>query len=307
MTVAIDTLNSAFSKTKKLFFPIDRAYWLINLFGGRPGNGFSGGNSYSTSSESPDVNFASFITRYGLLLGIAFIAFFVLMLFFTYLNSVFTFMFIEGVLHKSIKIRKSFRANHSLGLNIFFVKLITGMITIAGIAVILSPVIIALLNGTLSSFNYWLFVPMFLGFFIFFLALIIFWFIVYDFVMPVMYLKNYRFARAWHHVIKKIRDRKGEIGLYWLIKVGLSIALNIATIILAIFVAIILLIPFALIGLGIYFLLLMASQTAAIIVTATYAAVVILLIIYAISVIFVPVAAFFRLWSIEMVRKLKAA
>ncbi|MEK6917223.1 MAG: hypothetical protein AABW92_05780 [Nanoarchaeota archaeon] len=115
MGEAINTLEQSFDKTKKLFFPIRKEYWLrmglISLFGGGARHSFSGNNL--SLPENPDFNIVDFISQYGTLIGVLFFFFFFLSLFFTYVGSVFTFMFIEGIVNKNIKIRKSFKQNHN--------------------------------------------------------------------------------------------------------------------------------------------------------------------------------------------------
>ena len=115
MGEAINTLEQSFDKTKKLFFPIRKEYWLrmglISLFGGGARHSFSGNNFSLPKNTEFDI--VDFISQYGTLIGVLVFFFFFVSLFFTYVGSVFTFMFIEGIVKKDIKIRKSFKQNHN--------------------------------------------------------------------------------------------------------------------------------------------------------------------------------------------------
>ncbi|MEK6917224.1 MAG: hypothetical protein AABW92_05785 [Nanoarchaeota archaeon] len=143
--------------------------------------------------------------------------------------------------------------------------------------------------------------------FIFIVLISIFWFLAYDFVVPIMYLKNYKFLTAWDYFIKEALNKKTEIFLYWIVKIGVSILVAIASIILLIpliILLIIIAIPFALLGVGIYFLFTLVNNIVAIAITSLYGFILLLLGIYILSVVFVPVSVFFRMWSIEMTKKM---
>ena len=196
MAYAVDIINESFKKTKELFFPIRTKYWLrmgfISLFGNRSGGG-SAGNSFRSSSSDNNlfkglsfkeavqkINSESlnFLSQYGVLVAIGFFLLYFVALIFTYINSVFTFMFIDGLLKKDIRIRKSFKENNSKGISLFFLRFIVGLICLAVFIVITLPLSVAFFTNTLSSFNLWWLLFMIPAFILYLFVLGIFWFLV---------------------------------------------------------------------------------------------------------------------------------
>ena len=325
MAYAIDILNDTFNKTKEQFFPIKVKYWLrmgfISMFGGRRTSSSSGGNSgYNSSGKDfPGMNFSEIVTKvnteglnyfsqYGLITGIGIFVLYLISLFFTYINSVFMFMFMEGLFNKDIRIKKSFKDNNKLGVSLFSFRFILGIISLIVTLLIFSPLLQAFVSNTLVNFNYWLLIPMFITWILFLIVIGILMFLVYDFVVPIMYLKKFAFSPAWKHFLQIASKKKLEIFLYWLIKIGLSLASVIVSFLIVIpllFVILLLAIPFVLLGLGIYFLFnFIAGELGAIISVSVFGVMCFFLFIYLFSVVFVPIPAFFRMYSIEMVKKL---
>jgi hypothetical protein len=246
-----------------------------------------------------------FISQYGNFIGIAFILIYALCLLFAYLNSIFTFVFIEGIVKKELQIKKSFSDNKNLGTSLFFLRFIVGLITMGGLVIIFYPVISAFFNNTLADFNLWSLLPIGVELIVFLFILMIFMFLVYDFVIPIMYLKKFTFGSAWNYFIKLLSKNKLQILIYWFMKLVLSIGAGILSIMIAIPLLIIL-IPLIIIGVLIYLgSYAVVGLIPAIIITGICGFVVLVLFIYVSAVVFVPLPAFFRLYSIEMVKKLE--
>lgn len=321
MVYAADILSESFEKTKNLFFPIRPGYWIrmgfISLFGSSFGGGSGGNSGYNSSGRDlpSGLNFTEaisqfntgaldFLSKYGTIVAIVFIMFYAISIFFTYINSVFRFMFIEGIVKKDVRIIKSFKDNKSNGLSLFFLRFIFGLISLAIFLLVFSPMIIAFFSNTLVTFNFWLLIPMFLLLLLFALIVGIFWFLVYDFVVPIMYLKQLAFSPAWHYFIKIARNNKLEIFLYWLIRIGLAIASAVISLIVILPMLLVLGI-LVLIGVLIYFTMnALFGATAALIITVILGSFLFIFWIFAMVVVFVPIPAFFRMYSIEIVKKL---
>jgi len=321
MVYAADILSGSFEKTKNLFFPIRPGYWIrmgfISIFGSNFGGGGSSNSRYNSSSgDFPsamnitetisqfNTQALDFFSKYGTIVAIVLMVFYLISLFFTYISSVFKFMFIEGLVKKDIRIIESFKVNKSKGLSLFFYRLIFGLITLALFSLIFLPILLAFFSNELVNFNLWLLIPMFLLILLFSLIVGIFWFLVYDFVVPIMYLKKQAFSRSWHHFIKIARKNKLEIFLYLLIKIGFSIA--------SAFISLLLMLPMLLI-LGILVLIVvliyfstnaLLGATVALILTIILGSFLFIFWIFLLVVVFVPIPAFFRMYSIEMVKKL---
>jgi len=323
MAYATDILGKCVDETKKLFFPVRIKYWLrmgfISLFSGRSGGG-RGGNGYNSSnSGGPNEDFSaffnnlkteatSFFTQYGVFIGVGIFFLWLISLFFVYLNSVFTFVFIDGIVKKDITIKKGWKDNKKQGVSLFALRFVLGLVVLLLFLLIASPVLFYLFTGNISNFNFWLLIPMILLFILLILVLAIFWFLVYDFVVPIMYFKKKSFFSAWNYFKKIAKKKKLEIFIYWLMKIALSIGIGIISIFLFIPLFIILLIiaiPFVLIGVGLYLLINLLGQAAAILTVIPYGIIVVFLFIYLISVVYVPFKAFMTKYSLEMVKKLE--
>jgi len=323
MTLAIEILSAAFNKTKELYFPIRTGYWmrmgLISLFGSVGRGGGIGNPGYSPrkklSSISDFSEFLSklntealnFLSKYGVFIGIGFFVLSLISLFFTYINSVFMFMFIEGIEKKDIKLIKSFGKNHKLALSLFSLRVIIGILIFLIILLIFSPLLLAFFSHDLSTFNYWLLIPMIILCFSVILVMSLFWFLVYDFAVPIMYLKNMTFWQAWRHFIRIASSKKLEIVLYWIIKLALSTALSLLYILLMVpisFLILFLIITLWLIGDMIFTPAGFFSNEMVLGITILCALIIILIFVYAMAVVFVPIPTFMRLYSLEMVKKL---
>ena len=89
------------------------------------------------------------LSEYGLIIGIIFSALMFIGLIYSYINSVFIFMFIDGVVNKKISIRKSFSKNNPLGVSLFFFRIVFGLINTLISLLIFSPIIIAFFTTAL--------------------------------------------------------------------------------------------------------------------------------------------------------------
>jgi hypothetical protein len=325
MAYAADIISNSFEKTKQLFFPIRKDYWfkmgLVSLFGGS--NSSSGSGNFGSSNSNSDANNAfkgmtiqeilarvnhvglEVMSKYGTIIGILFAVLFFVCQIFSYIGSIMTFVFLDGIVKKEIKIRKSMSETKTQAISLFLFRLVVGLISLAGFILCTFPIISAFFNNTLAEFNFWLLIPIGLGLIIFYTVFGIFLFLVNDFVVPFMYLKKYTFNQGWEYFLKLSSGKKGEIFMYWLIKLGLSIAGGI----MMIFVLIPILLVFlllVLLGVGIYLLTnAFAGSVTALIITIIYGVIVFILFLIAVSVITVPIPSFFTVYSLEMIKKLE--
>jgi hypothetical protein len=191
---------------------------------------------------------------------------------------------------------------------LFALKFIYGIIFFLVSILIFSPVIVSFFTNSLNVFNYWLLIPIFLVWILVIFLFSIFWFLVNEFVVPIMYSKKYAFNSAWKYFIKISKNKKMELFMYWLIKIVLTIGMGIVVLILiipALLIGLLLVLPLLLLTMGIYFGI--RSFTPELLVTfiiSMWAFMIILVLVYIMSVIFVPMSAFMRIYSLEMVKKL---
>jgi hypothetical protein len=323
MAYAGDIIKESFNRTKSLFFPIRKKYWLkmgfISIMAGNSQGGNYNGNGLNDSNKSgfpsgmtlqqfiADLNTKAlaFLSQYGYIKGIAFIVLYFIGLIFSYLSSMFTFVFIDGIVKKDIVIGKSFSEWKKQGISLFLFRLVVGLVSLFVTLAIFSPVIVAFFQNKLAYFNFWLLIPIILGITVYSTIVGIFMFLADDFAVPIMYMKKLSFTKAWAEFRKIASGKKGEIFLYWLIKIGLGIVAGIGSFV----VVLILLIPLiaiSLLGVLLYFgLKAIAGMVAAVIIIALLAVILLTVFIYFVTVVLVPVAVFFRIYSIEMVKKLQ--
>jgi hypothetical protein len=326
MVYAGDIISSCFTKTKELFFPIRKEYWikmgLVSMTGGSDNGGnisnmFNGynGNSGNNNTQS-EINFRelvikfnsealNFMASYGYIVYSIIAIVYVICLIFSYITSIMNFVFIDGIINKEIKIRKSFSENKPIGSSLFVLRFYLGIIVLAGTLACLYPLILAFFKNRLADFNLWLLIPMIVGFIALSIILGIAGFIVNDFLIPLMHSKKCSYSVAFEHFKKISENKKGEIILYWLLKIALSIAAGLLSLIMIIPIILIGIIAI-LVGILLYYLLNAAlGQIVAIITLIALGIIVLLFLIFAVGILYVPVPVFFRIYSIEMVRKLE--
>ncbi|MFH2019787.1 MAG: hypothetical protein ABIJ34_00075 [archaeon] len=325
MVHAGEIINDCFNKTKDLFFPVRLKYWMkmgfVSLFSGNEGyGGSSGGNGGNRNSDFQNIDWKQalsqfnsealgFLSKYGQIVGIVFFILYLISLFFTYVSSVFTFVFIDGIIKKDLSIKKSFSENKAHGSQLFLLRLVLGIVDMIIFVLIFFPLFSAFFSNSLADFNFWHLIPMVIGFVLYAILVGLFLFFVYDFVVPIMYLQKYPLRQAWDHFVIIARKQKMEIFLYWLIKTGLAIASGILILILVIVLLIpIIIIALLFVALGVLFYFLSKAfrfEYIGIALAILLFIIFLSFMVYALSVIFVPVPAFFKLYSIEMVKRLE--
>jgi hypothetical protein len=321
MAYAIDIINNTFELTKKLLFPIKKKYWfkmgLVSLlssknsFGGNSGSGF---NRSDLPEDLSSINISEInskaldaLKKYGIFIGIGISLLFLIGLFFSYITSIFTFIFIDGVVNKKIEIKKSLKKTKSIGTSLFLFKLILGLLNLAIIITIFSPLILSFLNNNLKQFKFLLLIPMTL---IFILVQIFFGivnFLVYDFLVLIMFYKNKPVKPAWKYFKKIASKKKLEIFLYWLMKIVLGIGAGIFSVFVVLFLMLGFLIIAAIIfGIGFLIYILVKSLLLFLIVLGVIMGIILFFaFIYFAAVFTLPVKVFFQYYAILMIEKLE--
>lgn len=221
---SIDAINPSFNAVKKLLFPIKVKSWFklgfvsifANNFSGGAGGGFNNFSNNLGNRKMPEFNV--FLTQYGLIIGL--IAFFIILvgLFFGYIKSVFSFVFVEDLIEKKDSVLSNFSKNLKNGFNYFIFSLFLGLISFITLILFLLPALIPFLSGMNS------FIAIASG-----LALLLIWFFTigliigiinsftWDFVLPLMYLKNKGLLLSWSELKKLIFKEWKEFLVYIII------------------------------------------------------------------------------------------
>jgi len=317
MVIAIDILSDTFHKTKKLFFPVKAGYWLRMGFasllnqssysGGSFNFNGSGGTDFPSSMSIKEQisvfnsKALSFLSQYGFLVGLLFILLASFSVIFTYITSIFTFVFIDGLMQKKFLIKKSYVKNHMQGISLFWTRILLGVLMLICLIINLLPLLISFFSGTLASFNLFYLIPMIILFVIVMIFFSIIFFFISNFIVPLMYLKKTNLRNATSIFYRLLHKNILEILLYWLVKIGLAVTSFL--IIIPIFILYFLFaLIFILFGVGLFFLGNIVGTTLAIFLTILYGLPVGLLLFYGFVVLTVPIPSFFRMYSIKMVQ-----
>jgi MFS family permease len=309
---AVDTISLAFRHTKEqLFQPFRFGQWtrlaVVGLLAGELGS--SGGcNSHSNSNiphqPLPSIDPALLaglivvLVVAGLVLGI------VLM----YVSSVMRFILFDSVLAKECHIRQGWSRRQVPGVRFFVWHLLYTLVMIAGIVVLVGiPLGFAFVMGWLKEPRQHL-APLILGGILLFLLLVIFvvtasvaYVLTKDFVVPQMALENIDAFEGWRRLWRMLKAEKGGyagyVGMKIVLAIGAAIMVGIATLILALIIAI------PTVGLAIVAVL--TGKTAGLtwnVYTITVAVVVgcilLAVFLYLVALISVPVIVFFPAYSI---------
>jgi hypothetical protein len=311
---SLDAINPAFNAMKELLFPIKLKSWFklgfISFFGSKTSISESGGNfgnASNTTGNGKMPNFNAFLAQYGLMIGIVFFIGVLIALIFGYIKSVFSFVFVEDLIEKKDNILSSFSKNSKNGFSYFVFSLFLGLIGLITLILFLLPALIPVLSGM------HLFVVFASG-----IALFLAWFLTigliigiinnftWDFVLPLMYLKNKGLMLSWSELKKLVFKEWKEFLVYIIISFVLGI--------IGFIISIILLIPLIIIGiiLGIivFFIgltsIISTGNLAIIVLIVLISIPVLLLFIYLTAVITLPVTVFFRYYPIIFLGKIDA-
>lgn len=258
---AFDLVSPAIERTQKRLFPFAFLEWLklfiISLLAKTRG---SGGNGFSSSNKGTGRKSGSFSeftnnARESILENwiwgtMIFSLIFLIGTIWSYISSVFSFIFIDSVVEK--KAHFTFKKNSSKGASLFLFRFTVTIISLAIFAALISPYIYNFMNANPIIQNlgigYVIFSILFAIAYL--LALWVLFLFVYDFAVPYMYIKG---TTAWFslkQVWSQIRTNKVETLVYWIARLIADIVITI----IAMLIIILLLITFALLG-GIIFLI----------------------------------------------------
>jgi hypothetical protein len=311
---SLDAINPAFNAVKKLLFPIKLKSWFklgfISIFGSRTSGAGSGGNfSNATNTiennKTPDFNV--FLAQYGLIIGL--IVFFIIVvgLIFGYIKSVFSFVFLEDLIEKKDSILSSFGKNSKNGFSYFVFSLFLGLISLITLILFMLPALIPVLSGmdlfiaVISGITFFL-----IWFFTIGLIIGIISGFTWDFVLPLMYLKNKGLMLSWSELKKLVFREWKEFLVYIIISFFLSIVGSVIALILLIpliIIALILLVIGVIFGL---LSILSSGNLAIIAVMLLIAFLGILLFVFLAAVITLPITSFFRYYPIIFLGKIDA-
>ncbi len=309
---AVEALDDAIETTKAFLLPVEARTWLklaiIVLFLGgssvSPPTGggntqFSGGEPGGSAPEIP-VSMDTIVTLAIIIVAVAIL----LWMIFTLIGSLMEFAFVESLRSRDVHVRQYLRRYFGQGLRLFgfrFVLFTLIILPIVGFVLIFVP---SLLSGSpdIALGSLFLFIPILL-----LLGLVVALVdgLTTNFVVPVMILQNRGVLPGWRAFWPTLRREWKQYGMYVLLRFALSIAAGIVVSLVGGIVSIVLLIPFAILGLIAYAAVGSPTTFSAItsntpllasfgLLTVVYG----LLSIFAFAVIRVPVQTYLRYFSL---------
>ncbi len=232
-----------------------------------------------------------------------------LILFFVWLRSVFSFIFLGSVIKNEVLIKRGFRENRARGRSFFLWNLAFSVISLIVLALVVGvPILImgrygtsAPGGGTNIPVVVFGIVAIVLGVLIVPILAVLIQTLVYDFILPIMYVENRRIIDGWQRFLPILKSNKKNLFLYLLLKIGLGIVALIGSIIVTIILSLVFLLIFAIIGLLIFLLAKavgLSWNPLLITLAVTGGMLVIIGINYVYNCFLLPIPVFFRAYSL---------
>jgi hypothetical protein len=304
-------LSDARDATENLLRPVDRGRWLrlalIALFvgvgggvptgGGNvnvPSGGGGGGVPTDVSTPSlPDVGTAATIAA-GIVLLVVLVA-----LVWSLVGAVMEFVLIVGLRDREISVREPFGEHVGPGLRLFGFRLVVGLVSLLVIGL---PLLLVFGLGVgLSPAFLLLVVPLVIVFGIVALVGSIVLGLTTDFVVPTMLVEGVGVLDGWRRLWPTLRAEWKQVALYVVAKFVLGIAVSLAVSLVVLLAALIVGIPFVVVGALLYFGLSAAGVHAAglVVVAALFGLFVLVMIVVGL-IVQVPALTFVRYYSLSV-------
>ncbi len=315
---SFNLVSPAIKKTQERLFPFNFKEWfkltIISLLaGGRGGSGNfnsggSGGSTGGTSGgnwEQASAQIRDFVKKYWIFGALIFSVIFIIGTILSYIQSVFTFIFIDSLVDNKAKF--TFRKNHSKGVSLFFIKFFITIATIIVIGALAFPYIYNFMigNPVISTVGIPYIIFSIIALIVYFILLWIIFLFLYDFAVPYTYVKGTSVGFSVRQTWKNILQNKSAVFVYWLARLVLGIAVAI----IAVLIVILVLIAFGIIGLvifGLGFLLYMLIGGALlfIILAVIFGIILVLAFLLAMGMVMLPFSVFSRYFELLNFEKL---
>ncbi|MDO8516998.1 MAG: hypothetical protein Q7S33_02635 [Nanoarchaeota archaeon] len=228
---AFNLISPAIGKTKKRISPFKFKEWLnlaIISSLAKTGSNFTSFN-YGSDISSGSVNqnfseaFREGIKKYWVIGGIIFFILFALISVINYIQSVFSFIFIENLVENK-KAKYTFKKNNSKGVSLFLFNFIFSVISLILIAALASPYVYYLMKSepVIASIGIPYLLFSIFAFVVYFLFLSLLFLIISDFVVPYMYKKEVSVSVGLKQIWKAISKHKKESFVYLVSKIVLG-------------------------------------------------------------------------------------
>ena len=306
---AIDALDEARWAAQSFLLPFDSGRWLrlavIAFFvaGGGGGGGSGGGNANVPVEPGPgpgpggglpfDVDPRTVLLVVGGLL----VAALLLGLLWAFVGAVMEFVLVDGLRRREVRVRGPFRAFLSDGLGLFLFRL---ALVVLMLAVIFVPILGVIFASAAVPVGALLILPFILVAFLFAFVVAVVLRLTTDFAVPTMLAEDRGVVSAWRRLLPLFRSEWKEFGVYLVVRFVAGIAAAIAAGLAVTLLAIVVAIPFLLVGAAVFFGLGGSVPTLGTVGVALLAvdAVLFVLVLMAVgAVVQVPVVTYFRYYA----------
>ncbi|SIR04680.1 hypothetical protein SAMN05421858_1235 [Haladaptatus litoreus] len=261
---AVEALDDAIETTKAFLLPFELWTWLklavIVLFVGGtstspPGANFQFGGGGSpgggTGTALPDIPFSN-DTLIAIVVAVV-AAVVSIWLVLTFIGSIMEFAFVESLRSREVHVRSYIRRHFGQGVRLFGFRVVLVTLLLLPIIGFLLIFVPSLLDGSadIALGSLFVFVPVML---VLGLVVALIDGLTTNFVVPVMLLRGDGVLAGWRAFWPTLRSQWKQYGMYILLRFALSIAAGIVVGIVGGILSLFVLIPFAILGIGLYVL-----------------------------------------------------
>ena len=308
-SLGVNLIDFCVKKTKDFLFPINKKLWLkLGLVTLLAGMGSSSTNFNFNAGKGIPADFLQIISNnlHWILFGFAGII--ILGVIFALIRSLFNFVLLDSVEKMQCLIKKSLSENSDLAISYFLLTFVVNGIFLLAIFALMTPLFIRVFqninNPQLTAYPYfWISLPIFI---LLFICLSIINGIIYNLVMPEMYLQRIKSLESFKRMFRLFFKQIKEVIIYWIMRFLLSIAAGI----IGMVVFFILLIGLGLVGgliFGLGYLISLASSiliVPLIVIGILIGICLFFLFIYAVAVVLVPIPVFFANYRLSFYKSL---
>lgn len=322
---AFKPITTAFEKAKKILLePFNAWTWLklmiIVFFVGtgssRISNQFSNMANYRTGPEDTagiEQGITSLLSN-STILGIIIVAALLIILvavLFAYLRNVFSFVLIKALTSGDVHIIQPLKENLGRGFRLFVFTLAASILTLvvvlAFIAIAILLILLAVQAGTSSAAGIVTLILVICVIFLLILLMVLFSIAMgifigftYDFVAPMVYFKGMGIVESWKWLWASIKKDWQQYGVYVITRWALELAVGLLSMIIIVPVALIFIA--VLVAGGILAAAVAKTSVALAVVLGLVLLVVLALFIIALMAISMPIAVYFRYYSLDVLK-----
>lgn len=302
---AVEAIDDAVRATREFLRPASRSEWLklalVTLLVGGSGTvmnpfQYAFGGDGMDGQPPPDVVLTPEVwALIALVVALAF----VVGLVFLFISSVMEFVLIEALRHREVTLRRYWGRRWRQGLRLFAFRIVFGLFVFGAVALLVSPLVLAWFGvGPIGPDQaVWLLLPLVPVLFVLAVVSGLVYGFTTAFVVPVMIVEDCGVVAGWRRLWGTITDQLVQYLGYAVVGFFLSVLGSILVGILTAIAAIVLAIPFGIVGV-VGLLLLAVAPIAGWVVIGVVGLLFLLALVVAVAVIQAPVKTYLRYYAL---------